>query len=461
MRQVFLSGGAALRRLGLALIALVAFSGGAAACSCFQWPVRVAIAAQPVIFVGEVATEQVLQEKGRAITTTTITVTEVLKGPLPPSVALRQWSGSSGCGSYGPMPIGWKGLIYAAWSSQEEIANGTAQLGQLTTNGCRMMQASSDAASVVPRLRRLNDRRAVIEAALRSWPDSPPLLLEQARLVEQRDGHRAARPLYEALIARDPRDPAPHRALLRDWVGYRASPEFDAALARAETLLPGDAAIGRIAVQARIARGERGLSEGRRDFRDWVTWLPRLQGDLRGIDFSGAQLPDLYLRGTDLRRARFAGADIDRLNLSQADLRGTDLSGLLAFGANLNGSRLDGARLDGADLRRATFYQASLRRLAVDEARLVGAELTETDLAGARLTRSDLRRADLRGALLDRAVLHAVDLRDARLEDADLSTARIEASRFEGASYDCLTRWPPRFDPAALGARKLENPACR
>lgn len=78
----------------------------------------------------------------------------------------------------------------------------------------------------------------------------------------------------------------------------------------------------------------------------WSDWLRGLRTinphvlDLRGFDFSGADLRRADLRGADLREADLIGAD-----LSGADLRNADL----------RGAKTEGLNLERADLRQTKF----------------------------------------------------------------------------------------------------------
>jgi uncharacterized protein YjbI with pentapeptide repeats len=75
--------------------------------------------------------------------------------------------------------------------------------------------------------------------------------------------------------------------------------------------------------------------------------------DLRGANFTGADLTCAVLRG-----ARLAGAGFTRANLHNVDLRGADLAGADLTCANLKGTDLRGTDLAGAVLRRSWVFDA-------------------------------------------------------------------------------------------------------
>jgi hypothetical protein len=132
------------------------------------------------------------------------------------------------------------------------------------------------------------------------------------------------------------------------------------------------------------------------------------QTDLSGLPLD--EVDDLilaYLRGAELAGAYLSGADLFAADLAAADLRGADLGC----------AHLGSADLSGADLSRANLF---------------GADLGWADLRGANLRGADLRRADLRGA---------------RLTGANLTEV----------VYDDETLWPGGFDPAPVGAIRMDR----
>lgn len=98
--------------------------------------------------------------------------------------------------------------------------------------------------------------------------------------------------------------------------------------------------------------------------------------DLRGMDFSRAELTGVMLRGANLADARFRKAI-----LTGADLAGADLTG-----ADFHGADLSRADLRGAKLRDTNFHDAGLASADLtDSVGLLGAQLCGTDLAGAKI----------------------------------------------------------------------------
>jgi uncharacterized protein YjbI with pentapeptide repeats len=153
------------------------------------------------------------------------------------------------------------------------------------------------------------------------------------------------------------------------------------------------------------------------DFRHaQMSYLDLSQADLRGATFKWARLGHVLFRGADLTRVDFTAAEVE-----DADFSGATLTGATLVGVQLSGCRLSGADLSGQSL--------------------AGASLSGNDLSGAKLVGADLRGADL-----------STRYRATRLHGADLTDARLDGVGLSGTQYDCHTRWPAGFDPAAKGA---------
>ncbi len=127
-------------------------------------------------------------------------------------------------------------------------------------------------------------------------------------------------------------------------------------------------------------------------------WMP--QSSLRKVDFSEANLSEANLSWTKLSGARLNETDLSKANLSGADLSGADLSRARLNEADLNSTYFNGANLSGADLSGADLREANLSGADLSWANLSRAYLSEADLNGTNLSEADLSEADLRGANL-------------------------------------------------------------
>ncbi|MEM1033430.1 MAG: DUF2169 domain-containing protein [Myxococcota bacterium] len=174
-----------------------------------------------------------------------------------------------------------------------------------------------------------------------------------------------------------------------------------------------------------------------------------LQLDLRGVDFTGAQLDraqfiqcqadDASFAGADLtgagfvhettcRRAVFAGATLDKINLHRCPAAGADLSGARLQGANLIKADLRGANLQRTVGREALLMRADLRGANLRGADLLGAIAQKVDVRGANLSGSNLSRGDISLARMD----DTTDVGDALLIDTRVDPKRRDEGQERG-----------------------------
>jgi DNA-binding PadR family transcriptional regulator len=109
------------------------------------------------------------------------------------------------------------------------------------------------------------------------------------------------------------------------------------------------------------------------------------------------------LRGANLERCYFRGANLAGVDFGKANIGGSDLTGAYLIEADLIEAKLGRANLERADLERANLERANLRGANIREANLKGA-----NLAGVNFRRANLKGANLTGAYLERANLAEV-----------------------------------------------------
>jgi uncharacterized protein YjbI with pentapeptide repeats len=148
---------------------------------------------------------------------------------------------------------------------------------------------------------------------------------------------------------------------------------------------------------------------------------------------------DLELRlSSHTRWMKSLGSEGERLSIEGADLRGSDWSGRELYEMWLPHARLDGSRLVRTDLYRCILTGACLDHADLTEAILVKADLDDVHavaacLRGARLVRTSLEGADLREAQLSAVDAAAADFSDADLRGADLRGSNLERANLTGA----------------------------
>ncbi|HEY9675169.1 MAG TPA: pentapeptide repeat-containing protein [Waterburya sp.] len=160
--------------------------------------------------------------------------------------------------------------------------------------------------------------------------------------------------------------------------------------------------------------------------------LFRIIGYSRCLDAHAfRQILAFFLKGANLSRGNFRGADLIGTNLNRANFRGADLRG-----ADLRGAFLVRADLSRADLSRADLFIANLNRANLSEADLSRINLSRTNLNRANLSRADLSEADL-----SRANLSRTDLSEANLSRADLSRADLSRANLNAVQWNSETKW--------------------
>ena len=146
-----------------------------------------------------------------------------------------------------------------------------------------------------------------------------------------------------------------------------------------------------------------------------------IRADLSGANLTGATIyrPTIYSDMTSLLSdaPRFAGANLTSVRV-QAELSGADFRGANLTDANfsplevrpgqgtlvtlsrnvLKSCDFSGARLHNANLTRAVLLFSRFTGADLSGAKLAGADLSRTDFSGADLTGADLTDADLDGA---------------------------------------------------------------
>lgn len=147
---------------------------------------------------------------------------------------------------------------------------------------------------------------------------------------------------------------------------------------------------------------------------------------LTGIDLTGTDLSNAFLKELGLVQAVMPGATLEHAKLS---------------GSFLNGAEMEGAKMEGADLARASLFQAQLD----------GADLRNVNFQGAILKEADLRCAWLQGADL------GPNLQESPSNSDPVKTfdERFQGAQFDGATYDAETTFPPDFNPDEYKMKKI------
>lgn len=136
------------------------------------------------------------------------------------------------------------------------------------------------------------------------------------------------------------------------------------------------------------------LSRGVKAWNKWREKNPRVipdlsRGNLFGIT-SKPREPLIKAHVTDLRGVNFSGAEMDRVFLESADLSGAILIEATLSRANLRRVNLSDANLSGADLYEADLYYANLKGANLSDVKLTRAQLVNTNLEGATIENANV-----------------------------------------------------------------------
>ena len=161
--------------------------------------------------------------------------------------------------------------------------------------------------------------------------------------------------------------------------------------------------------------GSRAILRGRDLSREQFIGADLREADLAESNLALADLREARLDDAKLGGAILTGTIMQDTRLVNADLRSADLTGAVMTGAALDNCCLDDSRLEGATLAGATLRFASLTRAVLTRASLAGCDLRDADLTDAVLLGADLRAADLRGGT-------GIDARELRQGIIDATT---------------------------------------
>ena len=128
-----------------------------------------------------------------------------------------------------------------------------------------------------------------------------------------------------------------------------------------------------------------------------------------------------------------------------ADLSGCDLYGVI-FKKDLRGINFTNANLKGADLQGADLSGADMRWAYLKSALLNEANLTNANLSFAKLIRTEVTNADLTNANFYRANLYRTDFTNSDLTNVDfrysiLTYAILANTNLQGANFENSGTW--------------------
>lgn len=153
--------------------------------------------------------------------------------------------------------------------------------------------------------------------------------------------------------------------------------------------------------------------------------------DFSNMDFSYLNGFEMRFENCNLKGANFTGAQLRKVSFYYSDLTGAcfkdaDLSGAILCGANYTNACFDHANMFNADLRKINAPGASFRYVNISRLNFGGSILKNACFFNSgSVSAVDFSNADLEGATLS-----GMDICDARFEWANLSRANLSSTKF-------------------------------
>lgn len=180
---------------------------------------------------------------------------------------------------------------------------------------------------------------------------------------------------------------------------------------------PNEVIIGDITLQEII---DNHLHWIKRDCDNWKQMRADLSVmDLQYIDFSGINLRQAILHGTNLSHSNLYNA-----NLSLADLSYSNLSDCYLYIADLSLANLDSSNLCNVDLSGANLTNSNLSSCCLENAKLDFAYLDYANLKYANLTYASLKSSHLYGAKLSNTIIEYVDFTNSDITEVSFDNAK-------------------------------------
>ena len=200
----------------------------------------------------------------------------------------------------------------------------------------------------------------------------------------------------------------------------------------------------------------------------------KLNGHLKGADFSGIKVSGLDLRMIDLTNANFedavmtdwtfhglgntpasildganfSGATMQNINMKGVSARGADFSKVTLVGVQRGRTVVDlsNTNLEGADFSDILFSgDPNAKSINFNDANLQEVTFEDSHLPRMSCFRARMRGTDFKGATLQGMVIQKADIRDAIFKDADLTDMELGqqwklGGQFKPFEHDmCLT----------------------
>ena len=175
--------------------------------------------------------------------------------------------------------------------------------------------------------------------------------------------------------------------------------------------------------------------------------------DLSGADFSQSLLQNTNFEGSDLSRARLAGASAGAAIFKSARMAGSDASLADFTGADFSDSVLSQAKLN-----QAIFDNAKMPGVQATGCTAQKASFADCDLSAADFSNADVTAAVFNGAKLGQTRFHAAKSDNAEFYGADASQAIFSNASLRASRADAASQFAgAQFASAQLGRANWEG----
>lgn len=173
-------------------------------------------------------------------------------------------------------------------------------------------------------------------------------------------------------------------------------------------------------------------------------------------DLSYKNMPRFDFSGKDMREVIMRGSNVTEANFTDTDLRNADLSDVIAYDAIFHGADLRGAKLDRLCIHGVTWTDAKLDphwseivELLADGYQIT-TDLAGRDLSGICLNGYELKNLNLSKANLSNAQLARTNFAGSNLQQVNLTEARMGGTYLVGANLKGAIVNKEQFDNATL-----------
>ncbi|XP_060551282.1 BTB/POZ domain-containing protein KCTD9-like [Ruditapes philippinarum] len=158
----------------------------------------------------------------------------------------------------------------------------------------------------------------------------------------------------------------------------------------------------------------------------------------QGMNFAGANLSKLDLRGINFKYAILKNANLSGANLSYCNFERSDLSRAVLDSANLLGVKMLCANMEGTSLKGCNFEDPAGTRANMEGALMKSVNLEGSHMAGVNLRVANLKNANLQNCDLRGAVLAGADLENCDLSGCDLQEANLRGANLKDAAFELM-----------------------